>query len=48
MQRIDQVVNGGHAVLFCNVGQVGIASGCGGAGMAEQRLNVAQAQALFE
>jgi len=48
MQGVDQAVNGGQTVLFGNVGQVGIAGGCTGAGMAEYRLNMAETQPLFE
>ncbi len=46
MQLIDQTVDGVGSVLFSDVGQAGIA--CGGAGVAEQILNMTQAQALFE
>jgi hypothetical protein len=48
MKGVDQVVNGGHAVLFSNVGQMSIACGCGGTGVAKDCLNMAQAQTLFE
>ena len=48
MQGTDQAVNGGQAVLFRHLGQVSIASGGAGTGMAEQILNLAQAQATFE
>ena len=48
MKAIDQVVDGGQAILFCHLGQVCIASGCGGTRMAEQGLNMTQAQAPFE
>ncbi len=48
MQAIDQLVNGGGGILFRDTGQVGIARGCGGTGVAEQTLNMAQAQAAFE
>jgi hypothetical protein len=48
MQGVDQAVNGGQTVLFGNVGQVGIAGGGTGAGMAEYRLNMAETQPLFE
>jgi len=48
MQGIDQIVDGGQTILLRHLGQVSIASGCGGAGMAEQALNMAQAQAPFE
>ena len=48
MKGADHLVNGGHAVLFSYLGQMSIASCCGGAGMAEQSLNMTQAQAPFE
>jgi hypothetical protein len=41
-------VDGGETILLCHLGQVSITSGCGGTGMAEQALNMAQAQAPFE
>lgn len=48
MKAIDQVVNGGQTILLRYLGQVSIASGCGGTGMTKQALNMAQAQAPFE
>lgn len=48
MQAVDQLVDGGSGILFRDLGQVGIARGCGGTGVAEQALNMAQAQAAFE
>jgi len=48
MKAIDQVVDGSQTILFSDFGQVSIASGCGGTGMAEQALNMAQTQAPFE
>jgi hypothetical protein len=45
---IDQAVDGGRSILFGDVGQTCIACGRGGTGMAEQALNMPQAQALFE
>jgi hypothetical protein len=48
MKGVDQAVNGGQAVLFGDVCQVGIARGCARAGMAEYRLNMAETQAIFE
>ena len=48
MQAIDQLVDGSGGILFRDPGQVGIARGCGGTGVAEQALNMAQAQAAFE
>jgi hypothetical protein len=48
MQTVDQTVNGGCCILIGDVGQAGITCGSSGAGVAEQALNVTQAQALFE
>ncbi len=48
MQAVDQLVDGGCAILFGDVAQVGITRGGGGTGVAEQTLNMAQAQAAFE
>ena len=48
MQLIDQTIDGVGSVLFGDVGQAGIACGGGGAGVAEQLLDMAQTQALFE
>ena len=48
MKSVDQVVNGGQAVLFGDVGKVGITSGCGGTGMAEDLLNMSETQAFFK
>jgi hypothetical protein len=41
MKSIDQLINGAQAVLFGDVGQVGITCGCGGTGMAKDLLNMA-------
>lgn len=48
MQLADQMVDDAGTVLFGSAGQLGVACGGGRAGMAEQRLDVAQAQALFK
>ena len=48
MKAIDQVIDSGQTILLRYLSQVSIASGCGGARMAEQALNMAQAQAPFE
>ncbi len=45
---IDQTVDGGRCILFGNVGQACITCGRGGTGMAEQTLDMTQAQALFK
>ena len=43
MKGIDQPVDGGRCILFGDVGQLSIACGGGGAGMAEDDLNMAKA-----
>ena len=48
MQTVQQAIDGGQGVGFSDLGQVGIAGRGGGAGMAEQILDVTQAQAAFE
>ena len=48
MQGTDQIVDGGQTILLRHLSQVSIASGSGGTGMAEQTLNMTQAQAPFE
>ena len=48
MQVIDQAVDGDRCILLGNVGQACIACCCGGAGVAEQTLDMTQAQALFK
>lgn len=48
MEGVDQAVDGGHAVLLGNLGQMRIARGGDRACVPEQLLNVAQAQASFE
>jgi hypothetical protein len=35
MQGIDQMVDGGQGIFFRHIGEMSIASRCGGAGMAE-------------
>jgi hypothetical protein len=42
MQSIDQMIDGGQRIFFSRLGEVGIARGGGGAGMAEQVLDMAQ------
>ena len=42
------MVDGSRCILFGDVGQARITCGGGGAGVAEQALNMTQAQALFE
>ena len=48
MERVNQPIDGECRVLFGDLAEVGITRGCGGTGMTEQRLDVAQAQALFK
>ena len=48
MKSADHLVNGGHAILLSHLGQMSIAGCRGWAGMAEQSLNMTQAQAPFE
>jgi hypothetical protein len=48
MKSVDQLINGAQAVLFGDVGQVGITGGCGRTGMAEDMLYMEQTQTLFK
>ena len=48
MKSVDQLINGAQAVLFGDIGQVGITCGCGWTGMAEDLLNMAKTQTLFK
>ena len=48
MKGIDQLINRGHGIPLCHLGQVSIASRGGGTGVAEQPLNVAQTQTIFK
>jgi hypothetical protein len=48
MQTINELVDGGCCVLIGGFGQVCIACSGGGVGMAEQALDMAQAQAAFQ
>ncbi len=48
LQPVDQVIDDGGGIAFGNLAEVGITRGGGGTGMAEQSLDMAQAQALFE
>ncbi len=43
MQAVDQLVDGGGAILFGDVAEVSVARGGGGRGVAEQALNMAKA-----
>jgi len=43
VQAVDELVDGGRRILFGGPGQVCIACGGGGIGMAEQALDMAQA-----
>ncbi len=48
MQGIDQAVDSECCLLFGDLGQMGVACGGSGAGVAQYALNVTQTQALFE
>ena len=48
MQLVNQRIDRGRRIPFCHCGQVGIYRGSGGAGVAEQSLDMAEAQALFK
>jgi len=43
MKRVDQLIDGGKAVFFSDISQMGVTCGCRGAGMTEDRLNMAKA-----
>jgi hypothetical protein len=48
MQLVDQRIHSGRRVLRSDLGQVGIACGSGWTGVAEQSLDMPEAQALFK
>lgn len=48
VQGVHQLIDGAQAVLFGSLREVGIAGGGRRAGMAEQGLDVPQAQAAFQ
>lgn len=48
MEGIDQRINGGQAVFFGDISKVCVTHGCRRAGMAEQRLDMTEAQAAFK
>jgi len=48
VQLIDQVVDTVCGIAFGDLGEVCITCGGSGTGMAEQPLDMAQAQAVFE
>ena len=48
MEGIDQRINGGQAVFFGDISKVGVTRGCRRAGMAEQRLDMTEAQTAFK
>ncbi len=48
MECINQPIDGERGVLFGDLAEVGITRRCGWAGMAEQCLDMAQTQTLFE
>jgi len=48
VEAIDQRIDGGQAVFFRNIGQMGISCGGRGAGMTEKNLDMTKAQAAFK
>jgi len=48
VQSTDKLVDDACTILLGGAGQLGVARGGSGTGMAEQRLDVPKAQALFE
>jgi hypothetical protein len=48
VQLIDQAVDTVCGITLSDLGEAGITCGGGGTGMAEQTLDMAQAQAVFE
>jgi hypothetical protein len=48
MKGVDHVIDGGHAVFFNGMCEMGVACGRGGACMAEDGLNVTEAQTAFK
>lgn len=48
MKGVYQLINGGQAVFFGDIGKVGVTCGCRRAGMAEQRLDMTETQAAFK
>jgi len=48
MEGFDQRINGTQALFFRDIREVGVTRGCRRAGMAEQRLDMAKAQAAFK
>ena len=48
MKRVDQIINGGVAVFFGNTGQMGISGSRLRFGVAQQGLNMPEAQAALK
>jgi hypothetical protein len=48
MQLVNQRIYRGRCIPFCHRSQVGIYRGSGGAGVAEQSLDMPETQALFK
>lgn len=48
MERADQLIKGIRRILLGHVGEVGVERGGGGAAMAEECLDMAQAQTLLK
>ncbi len=43
MDGVDQLVDGRQAILFCDIGDMGIPSRCIGTGVAEKGLDMTKA-----
>lgn len=48
MNSAEQLVDGCHAVLFRDIGEMSVTDGCFWAGMTEKGLDVAKTQALLK
>ena len=48
MEGIDQPADGIHRILFGGVGQMGVANRGSGTAVAEERLDMAKAEPLFQ
>ena len=48
MQGVDQGIDGGKAVLFSKLGELGVTYGGVRVGMAQKGLDMTQAQATFQ
>ena len=48
MNGVDQLIDGFHAVFFRDIGDMGVPGGCVEIGVAENVLDLAQAQPFLE